>query len=514
MKKLIGLILALCMLCTLSTVLAEEWTCEACAKAGLDGNFCSNCGAAKPAKADNVNVSFQEGELNGDWLTDYYVRSAGMKKDTPYLTNIMRYRDGREETSALAVALYDLEADAMAILAGENIVSAGCEYYWQCGARERYEVELVSPESIAGLVFFVLSDPDEEADISIDIPNGVYANVGEELTIHYYVFDEARQMLLAQSGTMPATECENKGDYQTFPFSHNDDVIQYAFGISPLWSDGIMGVFVNEAGEVCGIHTAEVGIVSPMTPEEAPGVAVTADLRRLDDGSYETGDGRFQVKVGQAMVYRDGDAYTTDAALLRNADQNREEIQIYNFYRNDSILLTVPYNSVLTGDVFGLRQIGCNKDSHYDDNMGSMKDFLGWTFSNQILGVCHDGDYMLCYRDGGNDFIDAAVRVLYWDTDRQEAVFYIYAAFDTAPYEYEAVAAVRMEDAQVQPSPTSPTGRERKDCWTCGGDGYCNKCGGRGRVRQWVGDQYMDVTCASAFCSGGKCSSCGGKGYQ
>ncbi len=245
---------------------------------------------------------------------------------------------------------------------------------------------------------------------------------------------------------------------------------------------------------------------------ESGGQSVSADLLRSKNGSYETSDGRFRVKVGQAMVYRDGDAYTTDAVLLRNKGKNREELQIYNFYRNESILLTVPYNSVLTGDVFDHRKIACKEDSHFDGYMESMEDFLGWTFSNQILGVCHDGDYQLCYRDGGNDFIDAAVRVLSWDTDRQEAVFYIYAAFDTAPYEYEAVAAVRMGDAQ--PAPTSSTGSDREDCWICGGDGRCNKCGGSGRVREWAGDQYMDVTCTGAFCWSGKCSSCGGKGYK
>ncbi len=62
-------------------------------------------------------------------------------------------------------------------------------------------------------------------------------------------------------------------------------------------------------------------------------------------------------------------------------------------------------------------------------------------------------------------------------------------------------------------STTSPT-RERKECWTCGGDGNCNRCGGSGRVREWNGDRYVEVTCGGAFCSHGDCTDCGGRGYK
>lgn len=245
------------------------------------------------------------------------------------------------------------------------------------------------------------------------------------------------------------------------------------------------------------------------------GESLNSDLIRLNDGSYETSDGRFQVKAGQAMVYCDGTPYTTDAALLRNKDENREELQIYNFYRNDSILLTVPYNSVMTGDVFDQRTIGYSTNIDYDDNMTSMESFTGWKFSSQLLGVCHNGDYMLCYYDDKNDLNDVSVRVMDWDADRQEAVFYIYVSFDTAPYEYEAVAAVNMEN--VESLTASGAGDDNglfTPCSACGGSGTCSTCGGSGTVTKWVGDQYMTVRCTAHYCLDGRCSACWGTGHQ
>lgn len=195
-----------------------------------------------------------------------------------------------------------------------------------------------------------------------------------------------------------------------------------------------------------GLEFGDLGLRAGGKKESTalPGESLGADLYRLDDGTYKTGDGRFHVAVGEAAVCADGKMYTTDATLTRNQEKNREELRIYNFYRNDSILLTVPYNSVLTGDILDRRTIGLNEKGGYEDYSNDMEDFLGWTFSNKILGVSHDGDYLFLYTDDHNDFDTAVVRVMYWDPKADAAVFYIYASFDSAPYEYEAVAAVSL----------------------------------------------------------------------
>ena len=97
---------------------AETWTCTACG-AENQGNFCSNCGAAKPdgktwqcpvcgeSVAGGFCTNCAANGLNGDRLTYYYIRSVSQDLDSPYLTNLMRWRDGDEETSGLAVVARD-----------------------------------------------------------------------------------------------------------------------------------------------------------------------------------------------------------------------------------------------------------------------------------------------------------------------------------------------------------------------------------------------------------------------
>ncbi len=175
-----------------------------------------------------------------------------------------------------------------------------------------------------------------------------------------------------------------------------------------------------------------------------PGESLDQPLYRLSNGSYRTGDGRFTVHPGEAVVYMDGTPYTTRASLVRNQAANREELRILNFYRNASILLTVPYNSVLTGDILDRRTIGLNEDRSYDPDGSDIEDLLHWTFSNKILGAVHNGAAQFLYWDKLNDVDDGVVRVMYWDEKADVAVFYICLTFDTAPYTYEAVAAVGM----------------------------------------------------------------------
>lgn len=47
MKKLVSLLIAVVMLLTIIPVLAEDWTCPSCQN-NASGNFCNNCGTAKP----------------------------------------------------------------------------------------------------------------------------------------------------------------------------------------------------------------------------------------------------------------------------------------------------------------------------------------------------------------------------------------------------------------------------------------------------------------------------------
>lgn len=250
---------------------------------------------------------------------------------------------------------------------------------------------------------------------------------------------------------------------------------------------------------------------------DPPGQSLSADLFRLSDGSYQTGDKRFHVSVGQAQVYRDGKAYTASAELERSKANNWEALRIDYFYRNECIVFTAPYNSLMTGDTFNTRTIGLNdKPGRFEQYLDSIDDFLQWKFSNNIVGVCHDGDYLFCYHDKGNGFEDVSVRIMYWDAKREEAVIYICATFDTAPYEFEALAAVKMETASSSSGGSSSgQGDTKEDCDYCDGSGKCRNCNGTGRVRRLLAGttQWVDQICTSCSPSGsGKCSFCRGTG--
>lgn len=181
-----------------------------------------------------------------------------------------------------------------------------------------------------------------------------------------------------------------------------------------------------------------------------PGESLQSPLYRLSDGSYETEDGRFHVGVNEAVVYRDGTPYTVQASLTRNTAKSREELRIYNFYRNDSIVWTSPYNYPMTGDIYSGRQISPKiENTQQEQFINETEDFLHWNYSDQILGVCHNGDRLFFFPDGGNDFEKAVVRVMNWDTNRGEAVIYLCMTFDSEPYEYEAMAVVTMGPTPV-----------------------------------------------------------------
>lgn len=316
LRKMCGLILALCMALCFSAALAETWTCETCGKTDNEGNFCANCGSARPdqtwtcancGKADNEGnfcancgaakgeealreaapggvsgwKASQEIELNGDELTYYYMNAVRAYADTPHLTNIMRWRDGSEETSGLAVAVYDLGTNGLRIWASSDILSEGCDYSWQCG-RERYPVESDAAWDACGLVSFKLRDGGEAAVIDeLDIGYAACPafGLGEsegKLKLVYFGFDEAGERLVAREQWAKAVGYEDHGAYQTIVLAdyegYADAYSEYEKELEAAaswWRSGIDGVLVNLDGSVCGVHVAGVGMVSllPLSEE-------------------------------------------------------------------------------------------------------------------------------------------------------------------------------------------------------------------------------------------------------
>ncbi|MDO5379036.1 MAG: hypothetical protein Q4G52_11945, partial [Clostridia bacterium] len=221
-------------------------------------------------------------ELNGDQLTYYYMNAVRTATDRhgryqSYLTNIMRWRDGVEETSGLAVAVYDLHTNGVQIFAASNILSDGCDYAWQTH-RERYFVEPARVQNACGLAVFVLRESDE-AEI-VDEWNLSYAacpfyGPGEDegkVRIYYFGVDEARERLIAKEQWAKVVGYEDHGEYQTISLADDEGYADsYALYQNDLeeasawWKSGVCGILVNADGSICGVHVEGVGMVSLLT---------------------------------------------------------------------------------------------------------------------------------------------------------------------------------------------------------------------------------------------------------
>ena len=139
----------------------DEWTCENCGSEALGnfpariaaaagqmkrglvstvagekpGNFCSNCGAAKPEgkcgsarSAANMRQAVpapiaRQTASNGDMLTYYYARSVYQDLDIPYLTNFMRWRGRRGGNLGSGCFVRDPGSDEVGMFTDAGIVS-------------------------------------------------------------------------------------------------------------------------------------------------------------------------------------------------------------------------------------------------------------------------------------------------------------------------------------------------------------------------------------------------------
>ena len=252
-----------------------------------------------------------------------------------------------------------------------------------------------------------------------------------------------------------------------------------------------------------GLEFEDLGLRSDGSVIQLEQVGMSADIGLVEEagGIYATTDGRLRTSLGQCMVLRDGETYTTDeVSLTRNNDSEMDEFRIYNFYRNEGIAFTVPLEHLMTGDKLTAKEMGVERT--YEENVQKMEGFFGWR-PNYKFGVCHNGDYLFAHPDPINDLRQLQIRVLKWDETEKIAVVYIACKFDTAPYELEALAAMRIQEknpdqnSDSQGGGTSVAGstntggitRLQTKCTTCHGNREvdCSQCEGHGG--KWVYSQ-------------------------
>lgn len=277
MKRIYCWILMLCVACCSAAMAEDEWTCTNCGCEAF-GNFCWNCGEANPNDemwqcpdcGESVQGAFcsncAANGLNGDILTYYYIQSVYQDLDIPYLTNLMRWRDGKEETSSLAVFVRDPDSDNVGMFTDANIISDGCNYTWQC-RDTRYHVSMnISsiPEEGPCIVNFYPSDEEAVAEIleSVHIPKAAIPHDQEELTLCYYVLDESEEILRKASCSVTVDGYQDFGNYQQILFSSQGANGELTISDANGLFQGIQGVLVNEDDCLCGVVINGFGAIS------------------------------------------------------------------------------------------------------------------------------------------------------------------------------------------------------------------------------------------------------------
>lgn len=333
MKRFICWALMLCLICAFSSATAQDtWTCANCGSEAL-GNFCSNCGSARPAETwtctacgaenqgnfcSNCGAAKPDGKtwqcpdcgesvaggfctncaangLNGDRLTYYYIRSVSQDLDSPYLTNLMRWRDGDEETSGLAVVARDPDSGDGALIADASLVSEGCEYTWQC-RRDRYYV-IPNPSSVPEdgpeIISFTLKDEDMMPGLleSGVIPDTAAVHAGEVLTLRYYVMDESGEFLREESCPVTVDGYQDHDNWQELLFSFLGEREGMTASEADDLYHGIRGVLTNADDCLCGILIDGYGAMPfyPLDDETFYAGAEDADFEQYAELLYTVG---------------------------------------------------------------------------------------------------------------------------------------------------------------------------------------------------------------------------------
>lgn len=348
MKRMISLFLTVMLLigsiCSAKAMEDTRWVCSQCGRTNeASYAFCPSCGAqrmevsADKTEQDNVDSSdaqtdaskgketSQGTESSSDILSLYYKNAViggfsswrlGKNGINHYLSIVTRLKDGLEETSCLAVAVYDLYENGLVIWGDSGLLSEGCEYEWQCQGRS-YPVVISSSKAAAGLIAFKLKEDDDLEVIDglrISYAACPYFRLDEDegnLSLVYFGVDEPNKRLVAKTQSAKGVGFEDHTTYQTIALADYEDYAdndyEYQEEIeeaSSLWGSGICGALINEDGSICGIHVADIGIVSLYNvanstrqsipnPTDVFGVSLlrTEDLGEITGSVYELPEG-------------------------------------------------------------------------------------------------------------------------------------------------------------------------------------------------------------------------------
>ncbi len=217
------------------------------------------------------------------------------------------------------------------------------------------------------------------------------------------------------------------------------------------------------------------------------GESLYTGLYLLDNGEYQTQDGRFTAKVGEAVIISDGEMEKYNSKFevhdrgLMITVENKYGFEIQHFYKSAS--------EDWTTGIYDAEEFTYNRVS----SDGGINTEYGGTPYNPLAPFLqyhtqHER-YVHALPGLTGEITGLTLRVMY--ADDNTAVFYSCATYKTAPHTVETFAVVSLdfelsqkEEEQSSSSWSSilDSQSKKRDCWRCGGSGKrdCTMCDGKG----------------------------------
>jgi len=506
---------------------AQGWICESCGKTGLDGNFCANCGAAKPAGTADTSLPL----AIPDPAEVFGVDRLGTEEDE----GIKYYFYALPDENVLIYAQYGLE-----LLLQEIDFSEEEEHGW-----------LRIDADGATAVFAVLDDRIALAFSGGNAQGGGQSTqetdveVAAELLCTFKMpfpegFDwesiagwdeEDRAMMSTRIIFLLIYQDEYTGEYE-FENMYSGS-IRYKSGYEEFMlvaADGDDVLFLT-----CSADSSEEGTVYCHRLIDAD----PSNMPKVIERIRQTPPGEGAVL---SLMENDEELMVKYLNMLTGEQDVQPDPTSPTSQSVDS-------DSALLPDLGIFLQCGRYEDIPSHPQGGKLVSYSfdmdeGKSVIKYVLELMLEPEYQLKLdRYEQEDYISTSAMLFDW-------YYYSYTgnasvgqvenlSTKTMCQVYLSVAHFYAEDRilitlhfgsgftlvdpgkKLKNPPTDFSGNSggtndfgNSDCWICGGDGKCDDCGGTGEERVWAGDRYMTVTCNGAFCWSGKCSACGGKGHK
>ncbi len=163
------------------------------------------------------------------------------------------------------------------------------------------------------------------------------------------------------------------------------------------------------------------------------GESFSVGLNLFSDGRYETADGRLSAVPGEAMFLVDGEAATYSTYMEDSSKKNRKQFGVQNKLGIDQMAFVLPFaQSMSSGDTYNAGIM--------DSSVAGAAQTIS-TAHKPMFTLLHSSSYISARAGLSDGMTRFNARMMYWDEETGIAVLYFYAAFSSAPYEMEGLAA-------------------------------------------------------------------------